>query len=103
MIIKLDENGIAIPDVHIDLFVQTHIKHELDIHVSNELVINCIRSVLVQMKTFARPNIQWIFYGKEVHFDDDLRSHDASTDSRVDYLTKYLFKIMDHDRNNKNH
>lgn len=94
MIIKLDENGIAIPDVHIDLFVQTHIKHELDIHISNEAVITCVRATLKEMKTFARPDIQWIFYGNEVHFDNDLKSLDAYNDPRTCITGEHLFRCL---------
>ncbi len=90
MIIKLSPSGIALPDSSIEDFVEESLFGKIDIHTSQELVITCIRAKLYQTKLEFRPKIKWIFYNKEVHFDNELRSFDAWDDPRTELLDKFL-------------
>ncbi len=83
MRVTLDEHGIAVPDAQVQRFVDHHLLFKMDIHVSNELVILVLRAALFQKAIQDRPYIKWIFYGKDVHFDKDMRSGDAWQDPRT--------------------
>ncbi len=94
MKITLDGDGAAIPDVKVESFVKTSISNGWDIHTSNNLVIDWVRAVLFELPKEKRPIVDWTFYGKEVHFDDSLRSYDAYNDSRTDIAMRALNIIM---------
>jgi len=67
MKITLDEHGIAMPDNNIKGFVNNKLAKCADIHTSQMLVVDCIRSHFAKNPpTFP---VQWEFYGREVHFD----------------------------------
>ena len=48
-----------------------------DVSISNMLVFNWIRARLIRIPLFDRPETRWFVCGREVHFDNDLRSRDA--------------------------
>lgn len=82
MRVIFDELGVALADVAAQSYVDSKLTSMANIHVSNAMTIDVLRATLVKMPIASRPEITWIFYGKEVHFDNDLRSHDAWHDSR---------------------
>ncbi len=77
MKIKLDQFGDRLADYDMLGYVNHAIDNQLDIHVGNALVIDLIRAKLIKMSIELRPTIEWEFYGREVHFDHNLRSRDA--------------------------
>jgi hypothetical protein len=92
--ITFDEKGQSVSDVEIESFVKDKFQSKSDIHISNQLTVNGIRAYLIELPIEERPEIKWIFFGKEVFFDKDLRSHDAWKDDRTDIASKFLMKIM---------
>lgn len=94
MKVILDENGIALSDVAIQSFIEHTVGQHIDIHVSNMTTITILRAYLVKMPVDSRPKITWIFYNKEVHFDDNLRSDDAWQDSRTAIADDALLNLM---------
>lgn len=95
MKITLDENGERIPDAKVEEWVDAMLEYKHpNVHVANMIVIDCFRSRLIQMPEWDRPKITWIFYGREVHFDKDLRSHDAWSNPLTDLSAKFLSVLI---------
>lgn len=94
MKVTLDELGVALADVNMQTYVDAALLSLSDMHVANAITIDVIRASLLKMAVADRPAITWIFYGKEVHFDNDLRSHDAWNDPRSDIHGAALSDII---------
>lgn len=92
--ITFDENGQSMPDVEMESFIKDKFQSESDIHVSNMLTIEGIRAYLVGIPVEERPEIKWIFFGKEVFFDKNLKSRDAWIDDRTNIFSYFMRKIM---------
>ena len=95
MKITLDEHGVCLPDAQVEAWVDEKMTSAADIHISNQFVLDCIRAKLVKQPIESRPQITWVVYGKEVHFDDDLRSHDAWQDERINLWDKFLMTLFE--------
>ena len=93
MKVILDENGIALPDVLIQSYIDEKIEKQEDIHVSNYLVIDCLRATLLGMHFLNRPQIKWLLYGKEITFNNDLRTLDVF-DERTYIWENALCKLI---------
>jgi len=95
MLVTLDEEGKILADCDVEVWIDFKLQEKADIHVANFLSIDCLRSLLVKMKPADRPQIKWVFYGKEVHFDKDVRSLDAwSSSPLVDLQGKFLNELI---------
>lgn len=78
MQIKLDEQGTSLPDASVYGFIEAKINKGHDIHVSNMLAVDAARIILRKIE--HRPRIEWVFYGEEVFFDDDMKTEYAYED-----------------------
>jgi hypothetical protein len=94
MKVTLDETGITLADVAMQSYIDHKLSSNADIHVSNALVVDLLRATLYKMDPANRPDITWIFYGKEVHFDNNLRSNDAWNDPRTDIHSQALSDLL---------
>lgn len=94
MEIKFDEFGICLADSDVKSYVQHVVNNKIDAHVSNMLIVHGIRAELHKLSIKDRPQVTWIFFGEEVHFDDDLKSADAWKDNRTDLISEFLFEIL---------
>lgn len=96
MIVKLDNDGVALADDKIESWVAEKFEHLPygDIHVSNVLTIQCIRYLLHKMDVADRPDVTWIFYGDEVNFDQNLKSYDAWHHDTVNLIEKFLMELL---------
>ena len=96
MKITLDETGVFMPDAAIEGYVDRMLANKADIHVSQMLVIDCIRSRLIQIPDADRPEIQWEIYGKPVRFDKWLRSGDLAWSQHplTDLVSKFLMELI---------
>ena len=96
--ITLDEEGQVLSDAQIEQWVDTVLDAGIDIHVANMLTIDCIRARLLAKQTKRSgdplPGIKWVFYGKEVHFDCNLRSFDAYQHPLTDLTSKFLGELL---------
>lgn len=96
MKVILDEHGEALPDI----YWEEHLKNKLlykchEIHVSQTLAIDILRSILVEIPIEERPEITWIFYGKEIFFDKNLRNTNAAyQDPRLNVQEKCLYTLI---------
>lgn len=94
MIIRLDEHGSALPDAYIEECAEAHLERRMDIHTSQMLMIHCLRSMLRQMLVQNRPEVKWIFYGTEVHYDKNLKSFDAYRHPLTNLEEKFLYELI---------
>jgi hypothetical protein len=94
LIVRIDANGTALSDDGVEAWVANKLARGDDIHVSNSTSINCVRYLLHKMSVAARPKITWVFYGKEVHFDDDLKSRDAWHHDLMNLEEKFLMELV---------
>ena len=94
MKVTLDEYGKPLADAHMPQYVAICLHERYDMHVSNELAITLLRAALYKMPKEDRPTIQWFFYDREVHFDGDLRSHDAWQDPRTELCNTALDVLL---------
>ena len=94
LIVSIDANGKALSDDRVEAWVANKLARGDDIHVSNSTSINCVRYLLHKMSVAARPKITWVFYGKEVHFDDDLKSLDAWHHDLMNLEEKFLMELL---------
>lgn len=105
IIITLDQHGLPMADAYVEGFVAQTIKSALalvknrpgedfSIHVSQMLVIDCLRAVLHDMPEEKRPEVRWIFYGQVVTFDKNLKSDNAWQDERACVAERALFKLV---------
>jgi hypothetical protein len=83
MIFRLDEVGICLADVAVEPYVRNAVQSRADMHVSNALVLDVLRAVLIRMPVEQRPDITFLIYGKRVTFNRHMRSEDAWTDPRM--------------------
>lgn len=94
MKITLDEHGILMPDTAVEHFVKDAVLNQRDVHTAQELVVLGLRAELNDIPVDKRPQIEWVFYGKEVHFDKDMRSFDAHQDSRTSIGEGFLCRLI---------
>lgn len=94
MKVTLDEHGICLADVAVESYAKHAIDNNLNIHVSNMLIIEALRYTLHKMPMDKWPSIEWSIYGKEVIFDKDLKSFDAWSDPRADLISKFLMELL---------
>jgi hypothetical protein len=94
MLIQLDNWGQAIPDVECEPFAKIVLHNKDNVHVSNMLAVDCIRAELFEMPKETRPDIKWVFYGKEVHFNDNLRSNDAYANPLTRITESVLLRLL---------
>ncbi len=83
MLVYLDKQGTCLPDVEIEEYVDKKLEFYEDFHVSQMLIIDCLRSKLTQIPIDKRPQIVWNFYGKEVHYNEYMASINAYEDERT--------------------
>ena len=95
MKIILDENGSALSDVSALVLAKKVAKEHLDAHVSNFVFIDCLRAELLKIEVSNRPVIEWVFYGRPVEFNADMRSNDAWDDPRSNIQDDALMTLMD--------
>ncbi len=94
MTVTLDERGKTYPDVQVVGRAQQVVGQRKHWHVANLISVNALRAVLRERSKKDRPEVSWVFYGKEVHFDDNLRSEDAWGDPRVNLDTLILNSLL---------
>lgn len=71
----------AIADIHAESFARHVIEQRWPVvSVSNACVFNWLRAVLYLTPVEQRPQVTWIVEGREVHFDEEMRSTDAWCD-----------------------
>lgn len=95
MKVILDEIGISLADVAVQPYIDNMLSSKSDIHVSNFIVIDLLRATLYKMDPANRPEITWIFYGNEVHFDENMRSINAWSDERVDLQMRAISDLLE--------
>ena len=83
LFVYLNERGHPLADVAVEDKVYESIRDRKPFHVSNVFAVHAMRAALRRMPVERRPKVKWYFYGKEVHFDDNLKSDDAWSDDRV--------------------
>jgi len=94
MIVALDGEGYALPDVHVKEFVAAKLARQEDIHTSNLLVIMALRAALIVMPVEERPKIRWFAYGNEAWFDENMRSDTFWNDERVDLTDEFCSTVL---------
>lgn len=94
MKIKLDEDGILLADAKVKDFVKEAIANQQDVHTAQELVLLGLRAELLELPIAQRPQVEWEVYGQQVHFDKDLRSHDAWLDPRACVSEDFLHRLI---------
>lgn len=90
----LDEHGDCIADARMAFAAQSAIQNQKDLHVANEAFLTVFRAELCKIPVANRPKIEWKIYGKEVHFDDMLRSMDAWDDPRMNIAVRASEEIL---------
>ena len=93
MQVRLDEDGLCMPDVCVEQYIRSALDERRDIHVGNVNAIDCLRALLNETTEIDRPQIDWVFYGRTVHFDKDMRSEDAWFDE-VEINSRFLERIL---------
>jgi hypothetical protein len=94
MKITLDEDGILLPDTIVQDFVKEAVANRTDVHTAQELVLLGLRAELLDIPIAMRPKVEWTIYGKQVHFDKDLRSFDAWLDPRTCVSEGFLNRLI---------
>lgn len=93
--VRLDEDGMILADCDVKNYIeQMFFKNKQDLHLANVIAINCLRSRLIKMPIEERPEIKWVFYGVEVHFDKDLRSFDAWEHPLTNLEESFLMDLL---------
>lgn len=90
----LDEHGICLADVGVKSFCEHHLKQNLNVHVSQELIFNVMRAELIKMPIEKRPHVDWLLYGHEVFLDHNLRMINELRDPRMDVGINALFTLL---------
>lgn len=93
MKVTFDDQGICLPDTKVEQYIENLLSKKEDIHVANLISIDCLRAKLKKMPVAIRPNIEWVFFGRQVHFDKDLRSYDAWF-KETDISTQFLEQLF---------
>jgi hypothetical protein len=94
MTVTLDERGRTYPDVQVVGRAQHVVGQRKHWHVANLISVNALRSTLLEKPKEDRPEISWVFYGEEVHFDENLRSDDAWRDPRANLDASILDALL---------
>jgi hypothetical protein len=94
MNVYLTEGGPALADSQVESYVDRMLANREDIFTGQFLVVDCLRARLIKMPVADRPEVRWVFYDREVHFDDDLRSRDAYRHPLTDLTSKFLNVII---------
>ena len=80
--IKFDRSGVPMPDSKAEQFARKTVAatdEYLVVSICNACVFHWLRAALLQIPVDKRPRVTWMVDGREVHFDDDLRTKDSLT------------------------
>lgn len=95
MYVEFDDKYQALPDYQVEKYVQEKLNNYDDIYTSQMLVIDVLRGKLCMLPVDERPTMDWVFYGKEVIFDKDVRSSDRIfNDEKLNVHERALYNII---------
>ncbi len=71
--IRIDNQGLALPDCYCEDYIRGKLEAGKDIHISNEFAFQVCRVLVKRIPIGSRPQITWIAYDHLLKVDDDVR------------------------------